>query len=240
MKGIILAAGRGSRMGVLTASETKCMTQVHGRSLLDWQMKSLHAAGVGSIGIVVGYLRETFKLDVPYFVNGRWAETQMVMSLAAADEWLSTDTTIVSYSDIVYGEGTVEALMACDGDIAITFDPEWRALWEARFAEPLADAETFVTDDRGVLTEIGGKTSNIQDIRGQYMGLLKFTPQGWREVVAVLDELPTERRDKLDMTSLLQRLIERGVEIQTVPKKGPWCEVDEPTDIAVAERVMTA
>ena len=34
MKGIILAAGRGSRMGVLTDERPKCLTELAGRTLL--------------------------------------------------------------------------------------------------------------------------------------------------------------------------------------------------------------
>ncbi len=35
MKAIILAAGRGSRMGMLTDAQPKCMTLLRGKSLLD-------------------------------------------------------------------------------------------------------------------------------------------------------------------------------------------------------------
>ena len=43
------------------------------------------------------------------------------------------------------------------------------------------DAETFRADASGRLLEIGGKTSEIEEIEGQYMGLLKFTPRGVAE-----------------------------------------------------------
>ena len=40
----------------------------------------------------------------------------------------------------------------------------------------------FGPTSRASLIEIGNKTNNIDEIGGQYMGLLKFTPQGWIEV----------------------------------------------------------
>ena len=49
-------------------------------------------------------------------------------------------------------------------------------------ADPLSDAETFRIDASGELLEIGGKTGKIEDIEGQYMGLLKFTPTAWTAV----------------------------------------------------------
>jgi len=47
---------------------------------------------------------------------------------------------------------------------------------DPRFADPLADAEIFRINAAGQLLEIGGKTTRIEDIEGQYVGLLKFTP----------------------------------------------------------------
>ena len=37
---------------------------------------------------------------------------------------------------------------------------------------------------RGNLIEIGKRAKQIDEIEGQYMGLLKFTPQAWRAVEA--------------------------------------------------------
>ena len=82
---------------------------------------------------------------------------------------------ITSYSDIVYSVDTITKLINFS-DIVITYDPNW--LWQMRFNNPLSDAENFRLDgDR--LIEIGLKASSIEEIEGQYMGLLKFTPAGW-------------------------------------------------------------
>ena len=63
-KGIILAAGRGSRMGDLTLKLPKCRTIFKGKELLDWQIDGLSVSGLDEISIVRGYLAETFKKDV--------------------------------------------------------------------------------------------------------------------------------------------------------------------------------
>ena len=46
MKSIVLAAGRGSRLGDLTASSPKTLTELSGKPLLQWQLDSLRAANV--------------------------------------------------------------------------------------------------------------------------------------------------------------------------------------------------
>ena len=55
---IILAAGRGSRLGTITQDHPKCRTRLGGKSLLDWQLEALQGAGAESIGVVTGYLAE--------------------------------------------------------------------------------------------------------------------------------------------------------------------------------------
>ena len=45
MKAIILAAGRGSRMGNLTEEKPKCLIDFRGRPLLNWQLKQSRVLG---------------------------------------------------------------------------------------------------------------------------------------------------------------------------------------------------
>ena len=236
MKAIILAAGRGSRMGGLTQNAPKCMTVLAGKPLIEWQLEAVREAGITEIAVVRGYMGE--KIAYPgltTFENPRWAETNMVMSLVRAGEWLSKEDCIVTYSDIVYPGDTVSRLAAARGDLAIAYDVNWLKLWSERFEDPLSDAETFCIDDRGVLTEIGSRAKSLAEIKGQYMGLLKFSPRAWAGVGNLLERLTAQECDKLDMTSLLKRLLAEGMRIETVPITQPWFEVDNESDLRLYE-----
>lgn len=238
MKAIILAAGRGKRMGSQTDDAPKCMTVLGGRPLLAWQTAALKGAGVTDIGIVCGYKSE--KLPSEGFVrfqNTRWNETNMLRSLMCAREWLAREECVVSYADIVYPADTMTRLIEVAGDIVITYDREWLKLWEARFADPLRDAETFRIDAHGTLMEIGGRADSTDEIQGQYMGLLKFTPAGWSIVEEYLRPLEPAEVDHLDMTALIQRLIRNGAIISTVPISGRWFEVDSEEDVRLWKRL---
>jgi choline kinase len=162
----------------------------------------------------------------------RWAETQMVSSLACAVEWLRTDICLVSYSDIFYSSDPVRALMSEPADLAVAYDPDWLQIWKKRFDNPLDDAETFRVRPDGRITEIGRKPQTIDEIQGQYMGLLLFRPKGWSAMETLRNGLPQERRDKIDMTSALQLLIEAGFPLQGVPTQSNWGEVDSDEDLA--------
>ena len=80
----------------------------------------------------------------------------------------------------------------------------------------------------------------MADIKGQYMGLLKFTPQGWAKSRTVIQGLMGAVQDKLDMTSLLQRLIMNGAKIGTTPVQGSWGECDNESDLAYLEQKVAS
>lgn len=235
MRAIILAAGRGSRMGNLGSERPKCLIEIGGKPLIERQIAALRRGGVDEIGVVRGYRAE--KIDfagLQYFYNERWAETNMVMSLAEASSWLHAGPVIVSYADIFYRNELVYDLANAPGPLVIAYDREWRRLWSRRFIDPLGDAETFRIDASGQLLEIGGKTTQIEDIEGQYMGLLKFTPSAWSSVESLLGKIDAPDREAMDMTALLRRLIATNkIPINTVGTDGQWGEIDNSEDVAL-------
>jgi choline kinase len=234
MKAIILAAGRGSRMKNLTDECPKCLVELRGKPLLDWQLEALHAAGIQEISIVTGYKRELLaNRGLVEFHNARWAETNMVSSLASAQDWLQTEPCIISYSDIFYSPAAVKSLMVCAASLAVTYDPNWLDLWTQRFGDPLLDAETFRLTTEHTLAEIGNKPTSVEEVQGQYMGLLRFTPEGWSELKRIRSGLTSEQCDKMHMTGTLQKVIDAGrVTIAAVPYNGDWGEVDSAEDLA--------
>lgn len=239
MRAILLAAGRGSRMGSMTQDRPKCFTPLKGRPLLEWQLAALSGGGVTEVSLVRGYMPESFTQPLTYFDNPRWAETNMVASLRCAAPWLREAPCLISYSDIVYGARTVASLAQASADLAISYDPDWLKLWSMRFADPLGDAETFRLDGEGRVVAIGGRASRVEEIRGQYMGLLRFTPAGWKQVEDHLDALPASAWQKMDMTSLLAALIARGIGVTGIRIDEPWYEVDSESDLRTYESLGT-
>ena len=70
MKVMILAAGRGLRMGSLTKDIPKPLIQVKGKPLIEWHLEKLANAGFKDIVINICYLPEMIK---EFVGNGsRW------------------------------------------------------------------------------------------------------------------------------------------------------------------------
>lgn len=237
-RALILAAGRGSRMRRMTDEAPKCLVPLAGRPLLEWQTEALRNAGALDVTVVRGYQKEKISGNVLTIDNEEWSTSNMVVSLTKASGLLGRSPCIVSYSDIVYHPSHVVALEGSGADIAITYDLDWLGLWKARNeSDPLADAETFHQED-GWLKSIGAKPRSLDEVHGQYMGLLRFNPAGWNAVEAHLATLTPERIARLDMTSLLSQLLAKETRIAAVPVRGRWCECDTESDLEAYERLL--
>jgi|LakMenE01Jun11ns_1017448.scaffolds.fasta_scaffold9904950_2 choline kinase len=238
MRAVILAAGRGSRMKEMTSSQPKCLIRIQGKSLLERQIESLNGAGISEIAIVTGHYGHLLKgRTSETFHNPRWHATNMVTSLECASEWLSQHTCVVSYSDIFYSKVAIDLLMRCDEHIGILYSVNWLELWTKRFGNPLLDAESFSFNDLGYVTEIGKSPNSVEEIQGQYMGLIYLTPCGWNQMKLALSQFAESERDKLSMTHLLQRIIDNGtMPVMAIPYSGEWGEVDSESDLKIYEK----
>ena len=61
MKVIILAAGEGTRLGHLTSQNPKCLIELFGKSLLQWQVELFRRYDINDITIVKGYLEKKIR-----------------------------------------------------------------------------------------------------------------------------------------------------------------------------------
>jgi L-glutamine-phosphate cytidylyltransferase len=241
VQGLILAAGRGSRMPAYTRSGPKCLVSVGGGTLLERQVAALRSAGAARIAVVGGWQVDALHgRGVEVLHNPEWEATTMVASLCRADDRLAADTTLVSYGDIAFSPATARRLAACPAPLALAYDRDWHALWRRRFADPLEDAETFALDDDGHVADIGGRPRRGERIAGQYIGLTRWTPAAWTQFGGVLRRLQsTEAGRRVDMTAALRLLVrEHRAAVAAVPVDGPWFEFDSERDVELGTPVI--
>jgi choline kinase len=171
--------------------------------------------------------------------NPRWPATNMLATLLCAADWAAGEDCLISYADIAYPARHVRALLADSRPVALTYDRQWEALWRLRNdGNPLSDAETF-RETGGVLREIGARPERLEQVQGQYMGLVKITGEGWNIVINHCRSLGAAV-DSTDMTGFLRGLLAEGVSIGAVPVEGAWCEVDNERDLEIYEAALAA
>ncbi len=239
MRAILLAAGEGNRLCPYTLDRPKAMVELAGVPLVLRQLETLRSCGVEDIVVVTGYRADAIEaLGIPTRHNAAYDRTNMVTSLMCAADLLDgSDDLVIAYTDIVYERRVLEDLLACAEPLCIAVDRQWRRLWELRSADPLADAETLRLDARGFVLELGKKPRTIDEIEGQYMGLIKVASSAAPELVRIHSDLdPDASYDGKDlgnmyMTSFLQHLVDLGHPLRAVPVDGGWLEVDTVEDL---------
>src|SRR5687768_4185473 len=121
MRGIILAAGRGSRLNGGKGDMPKCLVTVGGETLLARNARILRAAGVNDLTVVVGCAADTVRRSIPdatFVDNPRFAETNSLYSL-----WLSrhhlTGAFIVMNCDVLLHPQLVVDLLTAHHEDAL-------------------------------------------------------------------------------------------------------------------------
>lgn len=233
-RAIILAAGRGSRLHPYTENAPKCQTVLDGKSLIDRQIETLRGAGVDDIVIATGYLEENLAyLGLQRIHNPDWADTNMVETLFNCETEFSEDL-LVCYSDIVYEPRVLAALLATRHELSVAVNTDWRAFWELRFENPLEDAESLRLGEDDRILDIGSPVERIEEIEGQFMGLMRFRGKGIERLRTAKKSLDRADRDwkkirparKAYMTDLLMELILTGNSIFAEKIHGGWLEID--------------
>lgn len=120
MQAIILAAGKGSRLGSYTKENTKCMLEVNGEKLIDKSLKNLSAVGITKLVLVVGYQKDNlieylgdkkYGIDIIYVDNPIYDTTNNIYSLYLARDYLKNDDTLLLESDLIYERTILEGLL---------------------------------------------------------------------------------------------------------------------------------
>lgn len=255
MKVIILAAGQGTRLRPLTDDKPKCMVEVNGKSIIDRQLDTMRACGIREedITIITGYRNEVLrehlkKTAIRFVVNQEYETTNMVYSLMCARSLMENEKDImISYGDIIYEEKVLQKILASDEAMSVIVDDGWYEYWSERSENPLDDAETLMFDADDYLTEIGQKTTELEKIQSQYIGLMRFKQDGLRKMLNISEEAKhrsengemlwrtTRNYAKMYMTDLLQGLIDEGNKLRAIHIQRGWFEIDNFDDLKVAE-----
>ena len=84
----------------------------------------------------------------------------------------------------------------------------------------------------GTLADIGNKPKTVEEVQGQYMGLLKFTPTGWGKIEYIRSTMGENDRNAIHMTGIMQILIQQyDFAIMANKYLGVWGEVDSEVDL---------
>jgi len=232
-RAIILSAGQGSRLLPLTEQTPKCLLDLSGRSMLDWQLHALAAAGVGEAVVVTGF-REDLVVDaltritppgmrVHTLFNPFYKLADNLASCWMVREALLGGTCLILNGDTLFEPDIARRLLAAPkAPITVTIDR--KQLYDAD------DMKVQTIDGR--LTAIG-KTLAPEQVNGESIGFLRFEPDGARLFVDEIERtMRTPEGPKLWYLSAIHRLANAGVDVRTATIEGlGWSELDFHADL---------
>jgi len=250
MRAIILAAGRGSRLGGLTDEVTKSMMEVAGSPLLTRQVRSFRAHDVDVV-VVRGYLKDTLVPDGFTAVdNDEWETTGLLTSLFCAEEAMEGGF-FISYGDTTFRPHYVQLVLdaLADGhEMAGVVDGEWMKTYEGRHWHPPEEAENVLLKHGSSDMLRVGKIVPGEGSAGEYIGLCGVSAAAvpkWKEafhhLTATVANEPWGQTGSLRtayVADLMQHLIDAGEAIHTIVVPGGYREIDTPEDLERANAAV--
>ena len=96
--------------------------------------------------------------------------------------------------------------------------------------------ETFNKSGDKIL-ELGGKANSINEIKGQFIGLLKVSKDFLTDLIKIYEDcklinsINNKPYKKAFMTDFIQEIINRRFEVNFIEMFDPWIEIDTVDDL---------
>ena len=230
---VILSAGQGKRLSPLTDARPKCLVPIAGRPILEWQLRSLAAAGVDEIAVVTGFCADAvdamvMTTNVPAEVrtvyNPFYTVADNIGSCWAAKDLIGPDTLLLNGDTLFEPEIASRVLEQATASISVTIDRK----------DSYDSDDMKILRDGDRLTAIG-KTLELP-VDGESIGMIRFQDGGGdRFVAAMRSALKDQATLKRWYLSIIDELSREGG-VGTVSIEGlAWSEIDFPRDMPIAE-----
>ena len=222
-KAVVLAAGRGTRMGNLTDDVPKPMVKVKGTPILESIVRGLVANGIDEILIIVGYRKdviieyfgdcEAFGCKVSYVEQIVQDGTGKVVELA--NECAGDDPFLLSYGDILVPAESYKPLVnvdGVDGKLTVKIDEDVRK-----------GGAVFI--ENGIVTDLIEKGGDDAPTSPYYnAGIYVFSPSIF-DYTARLELSP---RGEYELTDAIKAQVDDGLKLEAVELTGDWADVRDP------------
>jgi choline kinase len=256
-RAILIAAGRGKRLGTNTDEVPKCLVPVGAKPILDWVWEALSSVGVEELVVIRGYrgdVLEAFVKDlvpnVTFVDNAEWQTNNVLLSMAKARRYFDAPT-YVTYSDIIFTPAVARAAAESTADIGLVIDRDFRSIYEGRTEHPLDEGEVADLDAHGFVRRVGKRSLPPDQAVGEYIGLSRLSAEGTAWTAAALDDALARYAGKDDepyqraarfrnayLTDLWQEMIDAGRPLTPVLIHGQWREIDTGQDLDRARELV--
>ena len=234
IKAIILAAGRGQRLG---RPKPKALLEFDGRTLLERHISALRAHGVHDISITVGYRStairsEIARLGIAHGVvlvdNPQYHQGSLVSLWVQRDRLKSGASIVLMDADVLYDPRMIGRLLRAEPPNVLLLD---------QTIEP-GDEPVKICVRGGALVDFAKKPVNAHDWHGESVGFFRFSAATAAALAERIDDYVGTGRTSDEYEEAIRDLIlarpdQFGYEdISDLP----WTEIDFEVDVVRARR----
>jgi len=228
-RALILAAGRGTRLGEITRRRSKPMLEIGTRPLIGHLADAIAAAGIRSLTVITGYLAETVEeylaatspLPVSFIRQPHRNGTAGAVRLAR--HALGDDPFLLSWGDIATEPLHYAQVMGA-------WRPGLAAAVGVNVVPDVAMLSSYLFGDDMRITEIVEKPEAPAPSLWNGTGILCLSSRVWDFV----DVVGPSVRNELEMPDVLTAMAEAGHRLEAVPLDGPWFDIGTPASLAAA------
>jgi choline kinase len=240
---LILAAGRGTRLGADVAGRPKCLTDVNGAAIIDWQLDALAANGIRDVVVVTGFeaaqvtghvrARELGgQFSFTFINNARFAETNVLTSWYEARQALPDDY-VYMHGDTIFESDLIRRLLGEADRNELTLAIDTHECGEEEMKVAMA----------GARVRLISKQMPPAEALGEFTGVMHVPRVAHERLVAISSKLLSgSNGSKLFVEAAIQHLVEHANESpRLVDITGMrWREIDFPEDLLAARSMMNA
>jgi NDP-sugar pyrophosphorylase family protein len=231
-KAVILAAGRGTRLGALTDEIPKPMVPVKGKPILEHLLDRLRAAGFEEALIVTGYRAEAIESHFGNYAIPLHFVRQTVINGTATAAMLAREFTGSEPYFFTYGD--ILAEIEVYRGMRESLDAGTEALIGVKWVDdPYQGAAVYVEPDKKITKIIEKPGWGKSTTKWNSAGLYVFRPGLYAELARV----PESPRGEFELTSAIAQLIDAGQRLEIYPIEGAWRDIGRPEDLAAAEEM---
>ena len=246
MQAIILAAGMGKRLGELTESNTKCMIEVNGKTLIDRMLENLSGLGLSRVVIVVGYEGEKLKdyighrydgsLKIEYITNPIYDRTNNIYSLALAKTQMLQDDTLLLESDLIFEKRMLNLLVD---------NPYPNLALVAKYQTWMDGTMVRVDDDNRIVAFVPKKAFKYSDIQYYFKtcNIYKFSKEFCTDQYVPFLEAYSKAMGNNEYYEQVLRVLTvlDKSELKALPiTDEKWYEIDDIQDKDIAETIFSS
>jgi L-glutamine-phosphate cytidylyltransferase len=236
-RAIILSAGKGSRLLPLTTDRPKCLIELSGRTLLEWQLDTLLTAGISEMVVVAGFGVELVENvlarrcaqrgNVSVIFNPFYHVADNLGSAWTARSAMDRDFLLLNGDTLVPPALVTGLLGAAQKPITLAVDTKEQ--YDADDMKVLCQGDRLVRVDKGLAAG---------NYNAEAIGLARFIGHGrtaFRETVEQM--MRTPQGTSQFYLRAIDRLADTGIVHAAQIGGQEWVEVDYPADLEIARQL---